>query len=278
MSDAASVTHPWEDFAIVMRHAEKARAADDLPRARVFFARALELNPEDAQAWAGNAATAPDSDEALISWGYALALAPGSLEAWTEIERLVTEKIAQENASAASLVASGRALAKVGHKQWAYRLLARATELEPLNVEAWLWRAGVTDDMAETTTCLQRVLELEPGNARAQAGLQWAQSQQAATPIPAAAREEASQLVENGQQLLKVGDQMSAYDLFRRATELDPRSESAWFWRGSTAPNLEDQLVCMGQTLSLNPDNEAAKEAVWWLRVKQLRERVKTSG
>jgi 4-hydroxybutyryl-CoA dehydratase/vinylacetyl-CoA-Delta-isomerase len=44
---------------------------------------------------------------------------------------------------AAVLGALGRTLAQVGQNPWAYRLLVRATELDPRSEESWLWRAGV---------------------------------------------------------------------------------------------------------------------------------------
>lgn len=278
LNDESAATHPWEDLATVLRHAEEARAANDPTRAYAFYTRATELDPNHASAWAGRAATTSDSDEAIISWGYAHALAPDDVDARAGLDRRVEEKIARSGiAQVASLVSLGRALAEVGQKPWAYRLFARATELDDTNEEAWLWRAGLTDDIKETLSCLNQALALNPENAQAQAGLQWALAQQASASGPAspAASEAAAQLVEQGQRLLQEGDKSRAHALFRRATELDQKNEAAWLGRGHTATEVDEALTCMERVLAINPENASAKEARAWLRIKKLRESAK---
>jgi tetratricopeptide (TPR) repeat protein len=274
----SAATHPWEDLATVLWHAEEARAANDPTRAYAFYARATELDPNHALAWAGRAATTSDSDEAIVSWGYAHALAPDDTDARAGLDRRVEGKIEQsESAQVASLVSLGHTLAEVGQKPWAYRLFARATELDDTNEEAWVWRAGLTDDIKETLSCLNQALALNPENAQAQAGLQWALAQQASAPEPAspAASEQAAQLVEKGQRLLQEGDPPRAHALFQRATELDQKNEAAWLGRGNTAAEVDEALACMECVLAINPENESAKEARSWLRIKKLRESAK---
>lgn len=270
--DIPAVIQPWEDFAAVMQQANRARAAGDLQRACTFYTRAIDLDPNSAQAWAGRASTTENLDEAIVSWGYALALAPDG-EARAMLGACVSEKIKQSEAEqAASFVRLGRSLTEAGHWPWAYRLFVRATELAPSNEEAWIWRAGVSGDTKETTTCLRRALELNPQNAQASAGLRWIESKQAATPAPVNA-DQAAIAFEEGQRELQTGDRGRAYDRFVRATDCNPRNASAWFWRGSTAPDLDEALACMDRVLEINPADEAAKDARWWLRVQKLRER-----
>lgn len=269
------IAQPWSDFDTVMRHAEKARAAGDRARAQTFFARAVELAPNDARAWAGLASSAPTSDEAIISWAYTLTLAPNNLEAKSELDALVQERLARaRRVDAPVLVALGRTLAQVGQKPWAYRLLQRATELDPRNEEAWLWRAGIAPDNDETIFCLKQVLEQHPNHPQARAGLEWAQAR--AAPAPAAvaddATEEAVSFFEQGQHALRSGNLTRAYDFFRNATNLDPQSESAWYWRGSCAPTTDDAIASMERVLALNPNNQTAKDALWLLRIKKIRE------
>ena len=64
------------------------------------------------------------------------------------------------------------AAAQAGDRDEARSLLQQATELDPRNAEAWLWLAGVEDDLEEKRRCFQRVLELEPYNEQARLGLQ----------------------------------------------------------------------------------------------------------
>jgi tetratricopeptide (TPR) repeat protein len=267
------LAHPWEDFATVMRHADRARAAGDLPRALTFYTRAIDLNPNSAAAWRGRASSTSNQDEAIVAWSYAFALEPGA-EARAMLNACVAEKIKQsEAADADSLVTLGRQVAEAGQWAHAHRLFERATELDPSNEDAWMWRAGVADDASETIACLNRVLALNPRNAQAKAGLQWAALKQKAAPASVDAAQQAAVALDEGQRALSAGDRAGAYERFVRATELDVRNAVAWFWRGSAAPDLDEALRCMEQVLAIDPTDEAAKDARWWLRVKKLRER-----
>jgi tetratricopeptide (TPR) repeat protein len=266
---------PWGDFDTVMRHAEKARLGGDRNRAHTFFARAIELHPNDARAWAGLATCAPTPDEAIISWAYALALAPENLDAKSELDAFVQDRLVRaRRVDAPVLVALGRTLAQVGQKPWAYRLLQRATELDPLNEEAWLWRAGVAAENDETIYCLKQVLLNNPDHPQARAGLEWAEARRAPAPAPVApdAAQEAESFFEQGQHALRTGNMARAYDFFRGATNLNPQHESAWYWRGSAAPTTDDAIASMEHVLALNPENATARDALWLLRIKKIRE------
>lgn len=270
----SDATHPWEDFNTILRHAERARAINDKQRARTLYARVVELNPNDPRGWAGLAETASSTDEAIISWAYTLALAPNSWEARIQMDSYIEERITKSGvADAAVLLALARTLAEVGQKPSAYRLVAHSTELDPTNVAAWLWRAGITEDRADAVNCLRHVLSIDPDNAQARAGLDWETSKQhppvAQPPVDASG---ATDIFEQGKNALHNGNLADAHQLFVQATELDANNEAAWFMRGSTAPNTDEGLECMEQTLRLNPQHQAAKDSMWYLRVKKYRE------
>ncbi|HEX7586965.1 MAG TPA: hypothetical protein VF478_01500, partial [Anaerolineae bacterium] len=271
-SNSPIVTQPWGDFPTLMRHADHARAGGDLKRADRFYQRAVELNPNSAPAWAGCASTTSNIDEAIVGWGYALALEPKD-ETRSLLSACVLEKIKQSTSKdAASLVTVGRRLAEAGQWAFAHHLFQCATELEPSNENAWMWRAGVAQAADETVLCLKRVLELNPQNGQAKAGLAWAASKRTATPVSPDAVQQAAVAFEEGQRALREGDRSGAYGQFHRATELDPHNASAWFWRGSTAPDTHAALDDMEQVLAVDPENQAAKDSQWWLRVQSLRE------
>jgi twitching motility two-component system response regulator PilG len=62
-------------------------------------------------------------------------------------------------------------LAKRGHKSDARRLLLDVCRKDPANAKAWLWSASLAESVTEAISDLQRVLELDPGNATARAWL-----------------------------------------------------------------------------------------------------------
>ena len=71
------------------------------------------------------------------------------------------------------LLLQGAAAARVGERDAAQEAFRRATELFPESEEAWLGLAGAVDSLAKKRSCFQRALEINPGNADAQAGLAW---------------------------------------------------------------------------------------------------------
>jgi tetratricopeptide (TPR) repeat protein len=65
----------------------------------------------------------------------------------------------------------GIAAAKAGRKDEARKLLSQAAELNPRDVQAWLFLASVTDDKKSRLLALRNVLEIEPDNALAAAAV-----------------------------------------------------------------------------------------------------------
>jgi tetratricopeptide (TPR) repeat protein len=218
-------------------------------------------------------------DEALVSWGSAYALEPENMEALFALDSHLQAKIETSSPDdVLSLITLAKSLADLGQKEGAYRLLVKATDLAPENEEAWVWRAGVTDDIGDTMLSLNQVLALNPDNAQAQAGLHWARArvgkpEKEATPDLAPA----DKLVADGIALI-ADDKRRAHDLFVQATELDPKNENAWLWRGSTTHDLDEANTCIDQALTVNPNNEAAQEARTWLRERRLGDAVKPSS
>jgi hypothetical protein len=43
----------------------------------------------------------------------------------------------------------------------------------------------------------------------------------------------------------------------------DPKNEEAWLWRAGTADSLEETLAALSQVLTLNPANDAARQALY---------------
>jgi len=72
---------------------------------------------------------------------------------------------------------------KQGRKAEAERLLKAVVQEAPRNAEGWLWLGAAVSSPSETLYCLERVLEIEPDNQRAQAGIQWAKAQLSRQPL-----------------------------------------------------------------------------------------------
>ncbi len=75
------------------------------------------------------------------------------------------------NTTKTDLVQQGLTAARVGDLEDARRLLTKATEQRPDNIEAWLGLAGVVESLTEKQNCFARILALDPNNSEAKAGL-----------------------------------------------------------------------------------------------------------
>ena len=87
----------------------------------------------------------------------------------------------------------GRSTAEAGDWVQARRHFAQVLHLDRENEEALLWLAGLTENPGESISYLQQVLRINPGNKRAQAGIDWARARlpkadSAAAPGPAQSR------------------------------------------------------------------------------------------
>jgi hypothetical protein len=70
-----------------------------------------------------------------------------------------------------ALVRDGIEAARSGDKLTARRLFQQAISYEPDNEVAWMWMASVVDTVEERRRCLERVLRINPNNARAREAL-----------------------------------------------------------------------------------------------------------
>lgn len=140
---------------------------------------------------------------------------------------------------ALQLLKDGIAAAKSGDKPLARQRLHEVTGLEPRNELAWLWLGGVAETPHDAVDALQQVLEINPANDRAKAGLKAARLQAGIADARQGNKEEARQ-------------QLVA------CTELDPGNELAWLWLASIADTASEQVAFLEQVVRINPAHERA--------------------
>ena len=78
-----------------------------------------------------------------------------------------------DSTEVSTLLQQGIAAVKAGRKQDAHTFLMRVVELDDHNELAWLWLSGIIESFEDRRICLENVLEINPDNATAQAGLRW---------------------------------------------------------------------------------------------------------
>jgi twitching motility two-component system response regulator PilG len=128
------------------------------------------------------------------AWLWLAGLAEAPLEAVDCLERVLALNPTHERARAAlksARLRAGVAAAKAGDKDQARRLLRAVVAHDPSNESAWLWLASVSETPPDAVACLERVLQINPLNERARAGLERYRTYFAAAPQPAPAEEPA---------------------------------------------------------------------------------------
>lgn len=263
----------WNNLTTVLEQAQLARGAQDETRALTLYVRATQIDPDNANAWAGRAAMALDPDDAIIAWSYTLALTPQDDNARAILAQRIQERLeASGRGDLEDLVALGRDVAKAGQKSGAHKIFVRVTELAANNADAWVWHAGSTDRLEEQVSDLIHALELEPQNPHARTGLHMLLEGEIAVSQFASPQmvEQAAYELGEGQRLLASGDQAGALAMIAHASELNPWNETAWLWRASATRDVNQSLLCLELALVLNPKNPAALQAREFLRQRKL--------
>jgi twitching motility two-component system response regulator PilG len=141
------------------------------------------------------------------------------------------------------LLREGIAAGKAGDKALARGLLRKVTDLDPRNELAWLWLAGLAELPQDTVSILRRVLEINPANERARAGIKAA-------------------LLQAGIAEAKAGNPALARRYLVETTREDPGNELAWLWLASVTEAPQEALDCFKQVLAANPANERARAGI----------------
>jgi tetratricopeptide (TPR) repeat protein len=67
----------------------------------------------------------------------------------------------------------------------------------------------------------------------------------------------------------KAGQRERARDLLMQVVEQNEGNLPAWLWLSGVLDSLEDQVICLENVLALDPDNQAARKGLAWLREQQ---------
>lgn len=71
---------------------------------------------------------------------------------------------------------------------------------------------------------------------------------------------EVNRLLAQGVASAQAGHRPQAYELLLSVVELDQRNELGWLWLSTVTDNVDDQLICLENVLTINPSNTLARE------------------
>lgn len=141
------------------------------------------------------------------------------------------------------LLRDGIAAAKAGNKPVTRKLLRQVVELDSQHEVAWLWLAGVAETPQQALDALERVLEINPSNERAKAGIKSARLQAAVS-------------------LAKTGHRGPAKALLERVVREDPRNETALLWLAGVTDDPDRAIEHLQAVLKINPNNTNAQSGI----------------
>ena len=72
-------------------------------------------------------------------------------------------------------------------------------------------------------------------------------------------------MVREGINAVKAGNKDEGRALLMKAVELDPYNEEGWLWLSGVVESPEDQRTCLENVLSINPNNDRARQGVAYL-------------
>lgn len=177
-----------------------------------------------------------------------------------------------------------------GNREDARYFFVQAVRSDINNPRAWLYLGGVADDPALTLSCMQKVLQLDPGDEHARAGLMWARNRlgllppplpgldldlplgdESPVPVPPGPPrppDTTDSLLRRGIHAANAGDVSRARYYFLKSIALDGANLSAWLYLAGIAGDPALTLAALEHVLEQEADNLQAHQGTLWARNK----------
>jgi len=149
-----------------------------------------------------------------------------------------------------SLLKSGIKAAQEGDRAQARYHLVQAAAIDPGNEDAWMWLASISEYPEELLAFLNRVLDINPENAKA---AEWRVATRSLL---------AKSLVKKAVAAFKEESHGAADQYLEQALKHDEECETAWFWKAALAKSDDQKVEYLGRILEINPNNTDAANAV----------------
>ncbi len=148
----------------VFEKAEKAAAQGDRAKAEEYLNELFEFNPQHEKGWFLKARLAGSFEEKTACFEKMLEFAP-------ENEKLIEAVRNLKDERAAEFFAKANDAANDGERVQANELLTEVFNQNPHHEDAWILKSRLTDSFEEKIACFEKILEFNPENETAQAGV-----------------------------------------------------------------------------------------------------------
>ena len=152
--------------------------------------------------------------------------------------------------------------AQAGDRTQARASLLRVTELDPVNENAWLWLASISEYPEELLGFLNHVLAINPENQRAG---EWKVATHALL---------SKTFVQRGIDACQENQKDFATQCFQTALEHDDRNAVAWMWMASLSHSNTVKISLLEKALEIEPESAIAASALEAARANILKEKL----
>ncbi|MEO8648073.1 MAG: hypothetical protein ABI539_02790, partial [Acidobacteriota bacterium] len=217
----------------------KAAQSGDRARARVALLRASDLDPNSENAWLWLASISEYPEELLVFLSNVLDINPNNARAleWTAATRSLLAK---------TFVQRGIDAVEENQVDFAVECFNKGLEYDQHNAMAWMWLASLSDSDQGKITYLEKVVEIEPENVEALAGIEAAKIS-INTKLMAQARTAAVS-----------GQRDEAIEITKAMIAESDNCADAWMLRSHLVDSFDEKIACLDKVLEIDPENTAA--------------------
>jgi hypothetical protein len=148
--------------------------------------------------------------------------------------------------------------AHAGRELKAREIFWRVVEAEPQNELAWMWLAGLLDEVDERIEACSVVLQINPANQHAQKYLSQLHAEKQQDLEKQKWRQ--AELLEQAQELVAASQREAALAFIRDSLRELINSAEAWRLLAELTPNLEEQTRALEKVLELSPEDPQAQK------------------
>lgn len=226
-------------------------------QARKYLLEAVQIEPDNQQAWLQLAKLTDEREEALTCLDKVLSINPENVEARKMIDRLRRQTDPDE------LRAMLQIAVEIGDKQAARSYCLKILDTEPNDEQTWITLGRSCDDWDEALAHSRQALAINP------------ESEQARAEIKHILEQKENHCWAFAKAALQSGDKEQACKYLREVLEINAKSEKAWLKLGQLASDPQEALGYFEHVLTINPANEQAHIAIRRTREQQEAERLR---
>lgn len=223
--------------------AENAFDTGDREKAENYLEEVFGFNAQNEDAWLLKSQMAESFEEKTASLEKVLEINPENKKALKALEAAKQERTAEYFENAENAFENG------DHAK-AEEYLTEVFALDPNHENAWFLKSNLAESFEEKTAYLEKVLELNPQNEKANEAVQELKNGRV------------ENLFKQANEAANEGNRERANEYLDQVLGQNPQHEDAWILKSRMTDSFEEKISYFERILEFNPDNETAQAGV----------------